>query len=305
VKVDASDDLAAWRTVVADAALIDLEFEGRRLVRNRIELPALKARYLRVTWNGSEAPFEIASVTGVPTDTRVEPARQWRDVGGTPVAQRDGEFEFDLGGKAPIDRVTIDLPEINSVVPAQLLSRDAAVAPWSPVTSLIAYRLHGGEQDLAPAPVVVAPTTARYWLLRADPRSGGLRGVPRLRAGGPTQEIVFAARGAAPFSIVYGSATAHAAMLPLATLVPGYGTSSAPPIALATVAGVAPRSLGGSARLARPVDSKRYALWGVLVLGVAFMGWMAWRLSTQMKSGAAAPPPAAAAPVAPASRREA
>ena len=37
-RVDASDDLATWRTVVNDAPLIDLEYEGRHLRRDRVQL---------------------------------------------------------------------------------------------------------------------------------------------------------------------------------------------------------------------------------------------------------------------------
>jgi uncharacterized protein DUF3999 len=37
LRVDASDDLDHWRTVVASAPLLSLEFNGRRLARNRIE----------------------------------------------------------------------------------------------------------------------------------------------------------------------------------------------------------------------------------------------------------------------------
>ena len=42
-RVEASDDLANWRTVVSDVPLIDLEYEGRHLRRDRIEMPATKA----------------------------------------------------------------------------------------------------------------------------------------------------------------------------------------------------------------------------------------------------------------------
>ncbi len=38
--IDASDDLAAWRNVAADGTLVNIEYAGQRLTRNRIDLPA-------------------------------------------------------------------------------------------------------------------------------------------------------------------------------------------------------------------------------------------------------------------------
>ena len=49
-RVDASDDLDRWRTIVADAPLLALEYNGRRLTRDRIEFSPQSARYLRLTW---------------------------------------------------------------------------------------------------------------------------------------------------------------------------------------------------------------------------------------------------------------
>jgi hypothetical protein len=282
--VDASDDLATWRTVVSDAALIDLAFEGRRLLKNRIELSLQKARYYRIVWNASEPPLEITAAVAELGDVRVEPTRQWRDVAGTTAPEHVGDYEFDLGGMFPIDRVAVDLPEINSVVPAELYTRSSVDTAWQPRTSLLAYRLRGTEQDLMPAPIAIPRTTARYWMLRVDPRSGGVgNGAPHLRAGGPSQEVIFAARGSGPFIVAYGNAIATSAALPAATLVPDYGNASAPPIAVATVAD-APQSLGGASRLSAPVDVRRALLWAALVFGVAAMGWMAWRLSAQLNA---------------------
>ena len=42
VRLDASDDLDRWRTIVTDAPLLSLEYNGRRLTRDRIEFPPLR-----------------------------------------------------------------------------------------------------------------------------------------------------------------------------------------------------------------------------------------------------------------------
>jgi hypothetical protein len=41
-------------------------------------------------------------------------------------------------------------------------------------------------------------------------------------------------------------------------------------------------TLADAARLREPIDYKKWALWGSLILGVLVLGWMAYRLSRRM-----------------------
>ena len=185
------------------------------------------------------------------------------------------------------DRVTIDLPEINAVVPGELLARATRDKPWRPVATLVAYRLRQGSGEVSAAPTPVSGAGLRYWLLRIDPKSGGIgRGQLRLRAGWTPQEIVFAARGAGPFVLAYGNPGATSSALPISTLVPGYLAAPGDSLAAAGMARAeASAPLGGAARLRPARDLRRASLWGTLVLGVFVLAWMAWRLSKQMQPG--------------------
>ena len=49
LRVDGSDDLGSWRTLVGAAPLVDLEVAGQRLQQNRVELPQHKVKYLRLS----------------------------------------------------------------------------------------------------------------------------------------------------------------------------------------------------------------------------------------------------------------
>ena len=230
LRVDASDDLARWRSVVPDAMLVNLEYAGRRLVRDRVDIPPSRSKYLRLSWSVGTPVIEFTAVRGEFAERVVESPRQWRVVSGTPVADHDGEFEYDLVGAYPVDRIDVTLAEPNSIVPAQIFARASAAEPWQPVESTVFYRLREPGGEVTSAPVPVAGGARRYWLLRFDPRSGAsARVAPPLRAGWQPAELVFATRGPPPFTLAYGNRLATPGALPISTLVPGYDAAKGLP----------------------------------------------------------------------------
>jgi hypothetical protein len=87
-------------------------------------------------------------------------------------------------------------------------------------------------------------------------------------------DVVFVARGAGPFYIAYGSATAD----PPAASLEGLPKN----LSIASASLSEPESLGGDARLTPPPEPyawKAALLWVVLIAGAALLAWMAFRLS--------------------------
>ncbi|MGH8619331.1 MAG: DUF3999 domain-containing protein [Burkholderiales bacterium] len=303
LRVEAGDDLAQWRTLVAAAPLVSLEAGGQRLEQKRLELPRQKAKYLRLSWVGAEAgrrPPVLTAVRGEPAGHEVALAREWLAVNAGP-GDKPGEYVFDLGGRFPADRARFELPQPNTVVQVELLARDKVDQPWRPVTRGVVYRLRQAGAEITSPELSLAATTDRYWLLRVDARGGGLgEGLPRLQAGWVPQRLVFAARGAPPFQLAYGNREAQPAAYAIDTLIPGYTEEAAQTIRT-TATQVSPeqvvnvralqggtqQALGGEARREAAIDWKRWSLWGALVLGVLVLGVMAWRLSRQLSK----PPP--------------
>jgi hypothetical protein len=300
MRVDASDDLVDWRTIRHDATLVLLEQGGQRLARNRVDVSPTKAKYLRLSWTAGRPVIEFTGVTGEFGSRALEPLREWRTANGTPVPDREGEYEYDLGGAFPVDRVGVDLAQPNSIVPATLSARNAPTEPWQPAGATVFYRIAQPPAEPAnpastvalPAADVTSPPFAvdgrarRYWRLRLDPR-GGISGpqAPVLRVGWQVQEIVFAARGNGPFVLAFGKYDATAGTLPVETLIPDYATRRALPSTVVPVRTAARADLGGATRLEKPTDAKKWILWSTLVLGAFVLGWMAWRLSRDMAKG--------------------
>ncbi|MCG6876835.1 MAG: DUF3999 domain-containing protein [Betaproteobacteria bacterium] len=293
VHVESSDDLARW-TFVGEGPLVALRHAGHVLAQQRVEVKRVKAKYLRVSWPAAQAIPQLTAIRAEPVDSPVATPRAWHTAEATP-GEKPGEYLFDLGANAPFDRLRLELPNPNTIVPVAFLVRARQGDPWRPAASATVYRLTQGGQSFVSGDTVVRPTRERYWMVRADPRSGGLgAGMPKLTAGFVPQQILFVARGEGPFVLAFGSAKAASAALPVATLVPGYRDDRPLEAAHATLGAAQAQTRAPSAwpewLELEPGDWKKLALWGVLVIGVALLAWMAWRLSTQMGKPASGDP---------------
>lgn len=304
LRVDGSDDLGAWRTLVAAAPLVNLEVAGQRLQQKRVELPHQKVKYLRLSWEpqGDRIAYpELTSASGELMDKAVEAPREWAPLA-LGRAEKPGEYVFDARGYFPIDRARLHLPEPNTVVQVELFARSRVDQPWRQVTRGVAYRLRRGEGEVTSPELTMGTTTDRYWLVRVDERGGGLgAGVPKLEIGWVPHQLVFAARGASPFQLAYGKRDAKPAAYPIESLIPGYREDSGGSIRAAT-AGIqqtvnvqsaqmlAQTELGGEVKRQEIVDWKRWSLWGALVSGVLVLGVMAWRLVKQLDKPGVPPP---------------
>ena len=96
-------------------------------------------------------------------------------------------------------------------------------------------------------------------------------------------QLVFVARGDAPFSLAFGKPEATSAALPVSTLIPRYERLAElrlPQATLGEVASGPPPTRFD--RLVGQINTRRVVLWAILLAGVAGLGYMAWRLSKGM-----------------------
>ena len=286
-RVEGSDDLRYWSSVVSNAPVLYLEHGGARLERNRIDMNGARSKYLRLSFSEVPADLVLKEIRIELRADKSEPDREWQSLAGEGVKDRPGEVLFDTSGHFPVDRARLSLPQANTVAQVQLLSRDRAEDPWRSVAAATVYRLNRDGAELRSADIRMPANADRYWLLRVDQKGGGIgAGEVRLEIGWLPHEVVFAARGAAPFTVGYGNTLAKSGALPVATVFPGYPERD---VATARIARVG--EIGGKAEpsgLADPgrylrhaMDSgqaKKWLLWAALVVGVLLVVWMAFRL---------------------------
>jgi Protein of unknown function (DUF3999) len=278
MKIEASDNLSDWRLVTAAAPIANLHSSTERLVERRVGLERVQARYWRLSWVGPAAPFVLTAVLAEPSKQSMDVRHASLTVPGTPVESAPGEFAFDLGASLPVDRVNLQLPEINTVVEVELLSRARPADPWRFIRRTGLYRLKSDTDELRNGPVSVAVNTDRHWLVRTDRKGGGIgSGTARLVVEWVPHEVIFVARGEPPFYLSYGSVVAESAAVSL---------GPPPELSIGTASLGDPERVGGDARLqprAPAYPWKNVLLWAILIVGATLLAWMALRLFREIR----------------------
>lgn len=286
VNIERSDDLRTWRPAAQRAALVRVAEGDRILTQPRVEFFPGDERYWRISASDRATPFVLRAVRAETTAEGMPATRETRDYVGTAGASA-GEYVFDLGAWLPVDAVRVLFPEPNVVARVEVLSRDSDGDEWRRVTTGDFYRLtRNGVEATSPAQEI-SRRAHRYWMLRVDPRSG-LRGSvsPTLQVSWRPAEVVFVAGGESPFSVAFGNPNVPGERtdLPISSLIPDYTRSAEQALPEARVGTVQTVALPGDGwrRYVGDVSGRTVALWSVLLAGVAFLGFMAWRLSRQL-----------------------
>lgn len=283
VRVESSEDLDRWQTVVPHTTLLRAAaVDDRTLERMRVELPAARYRYLRLERSDGGTPPLVDRVTAevVAAAPPVEPRRfvpAWLE------APAEAEHVFDTGRRAPVRAARVVLPAENMSVQVALDTRATAEAAWRERWRGEVTSVNGGA-GWQPVPHV----TDRYWRLRV------LRGRETLGAARPSLELGydparlrFMAQGRAPYVLAYGSArTAPAEATACGTLLPG---GDARLVGAARTLPAVPARFGGRAALEpppAPTPVRQIILWVVLLAGTALVVVMAFRLLRRLRQSA-------------------
>jgi hypothetical protein len=125
-------------------------------------------------------------------------------------------------------------------------------------------------------------------MARVDPRSGGIGSTPpKLEAQWRSAQVVFVARGPGPFRLAFGDPDAKAAWVSVSTLMPDYKRGDElklPEATVGTIEGGSPRRVSFLPARVAEIAPRKLALWATLILAVAVLAFMAWRLHRQMRT---------------------
>lgn len=298
--IESSQDLQQWRMLKPDAQLVRLAHEGQRIERDGAEWDSPAERYLRLLWADPQRAPAIASVLLASVETRHDaPPRIWSGEI-APGTVQPGIYEYVLPGQLPLERLRINLPQVNSLAPFAIQQpairrgrhRHRDEPDWESLAQSVAYRLDTPQGEIRSPDVVLHGLVAKRLRLSLDQRAGPLGGTaPTLQVGFVPQAIVFLARGEGPFMLAWGANDLRRGDLPLATLMPGQDGSA--PLQAAVASLETPQSQQGRAEMVEgKVERKagalsaKWVLWLVLLGGLLLLGGMAKALSRQLRQGA-------------------
>ena len=284
-RVEASDDLRSWSPVTSLSALVRLEQAGRKISQPRIEFAARKPKYLRITGDGPA--FQLTAVSAELTSAPAAVKRTLRRVPAT-AGEKTGEYLVDLGARLPVETVNVIFADNNSLAGAEILSRDATDAPWNSAGGATFYRLTLEGREVQSPALDIGRRPDRYWLIRTDPKGGGIgKTPPSLEVAWRPAQVVFIARGEPVFHVAFGRGDAVRSALPVEQLMPGYkryAEFALPEAQVGAVTTSEPTTFERVTEKLGVTDGKRVGLWAILLIGVGLLGFMAWRLMGQMKA---------------------
>ena len=288
--LETSADLSTWRGG-GGGQLMALASASGPLTQPTVRLPGDGGRFVRLVWaDPASAPMLIGakvlaaeqrSVALDPPSERVlspspEPAGKV-----APDETAGRALHFDLGGGLPVVEIDLRLAPGTRVAPVRLQGRATLDQPWSELGASVFYRLERGGAEVNTSPPLALRANVRYIRVVPDARAAALDLVEtKLVVQVQLASLVFANQGQTPFRLMVGSRYAASSALPVSTVVPLLDDER-PRFGRA--------SLGEwteVAAVANAEESERKwaalrpgLLWAVLLIGVAGLGFMVWRLA--------------------------
>lgn len=280
--VEISDDLADWIPVGGKILYRREAGQAGTLGPEAIPLDdiTLKDRYLRVTWTSPQrllAPVELrAALVGV---SRRLDADERPAIATSPPRRIDAhDIRFALPRPAILAGVTITPTAGEMLVPVRLFGRNAPDQSW---THIGAGSLRAGSD----APIDLAGAAFSDYRIEADRRTPGFTAVPKLELLFEPARLAVLFDGKPPYTLATGAAQAESRYLAIGELIPGYRLGAEDRLPVAVVGGSATPLLTLADADERLFSPRKALLWGLLLLGVAALGFMVWRLWKPARAG--------------------
>ena len=278
-RLQTSADLQHWQFLSTGQLLSLAGPDGSRLQQRELTLHATPQRYLRLLW---DHPTQAVRPQGASLLERGRastlPPLLASETKALAAADAEGALLLDLGGPQRLRSFQLRSSQGTWVLPMQLQMRASAKAPWTPLAHPVLYRVEReGGADEAPA---LELDVSAVQLRLLPPKGAALPAAGSLRAEWQVllPRFVWAVQGQAPYRLEVASSAPDAGPAPLHQVVPNFATERArlgrAEIGAFSAVPVTPPP--------GPSPAQRQALlWAVLGLGVAGLGWAAWRLLRQ------------------------
>ncbi|MGK5053569.1 DUF3999 family protein [Janthinobacterium sp. RB2P8] len=304
VLLEVSDDLKQWDAIATTTLNWLRNSDTQTLANDRIEFAPRAFRYARLSWQYGD-PITFAGIAAQQVSvTAVASPRATIALKGTAGKNVD-ERLYATPIAIPADSIGLQLAEGNTSMPVTLgvyhpaseaprqrqrlhlgpRARATQAADFEPLLNTTFYRINMDGKERVSGDLAMPVVQTAQWVLRPQYYSGtnpNLNSV--LRLSWTPASLVFLASGKGPYQLVFGRNGATPAALPLSQVAPGFTQEELLALPVATAARVV--TLTSDAPVEKTPDGaglRLAALWAALLLGVAVLGFFAWRLLSQMK----------------------
>lgn len=293
VALEVSDDLQTWETVgYANLAWL-ANRERDTLTSNRMEFGARTIRYGRLYWPHGHAQQFAAIMAESRTSTAQAPAQD-----SIVLQAHAGRFPNDLAYDAPIglpvSRLGLRFSDTNVVMPAVVghyvelpTTRGTSRTRWEfdPRLQATFFQITQDGKQRASPDIELDDVHAASWVVRPQDAKDKQ---PALRLSWPPATLVFLGSGAPPYTLRVGRDKAKPMRRDIEQVAPGFSQAELDALEQA-VAGPVQAGTGSALEASDAMaagyaaQQRKLVLWAVLLLGVAVLGVMAWKLVAQMK----------------------
>lgn len=298
VELEASDDLRAWETL-GNASLSWLaNGERQTLTSNRMEFSPRRFRYARLTWREG-TPIRFARIVAESSTLTDLPPAMDTVVLRPGAGKFPGDLVYNAAPAIPVRRMNLQFTQQNVVLPALLgnyvelpavtgAAKGAATTRWDfrPRLQATFFQITQDGKLRKSGDVIVDEVHEASWVLRPQSATSDR---PALKLAWMPATLVFMASGPGPYALRFGRADAAPAQRDIAQVAPGFSAAELQAVEQAVAgelkAGKAQPAAASDAEAAGSAARMRMLmLWGVLLLGVGVLGFMAWKLIVQMKN---------------------
>ncbi|MDV5355450.1 DUF3999 domain-containing protein [Kosakonia sp. SMBL-WEM22] len=281
-----SHDMRSWDTLLDDAPVMALASGNDKLKLDRIQLPERQlpdgGRYLLLVFDTPDLPVTLTEAMAMPGREpapleKIQMAGNGRQVSPT-------EAQYQWPQPQPFRSLSVEFHE-DVVLPVEIAIRRTATSAWQPLTKTVLWQ-RNGQRSVAVE--LAGETVQAVRITTLDARLPNL--LPQVYGSRDRLALVFNAQGKEPFILAWGNKAAQPAAVTPDTLIPQELRKQLDPTSIPDALPGDKVTLGGEARMtATPLTEqegkwKRLLVWGVLVLGVAVLAWMAIRIWREAQS---------------------
>jgi hypothetical protein len=286
VTLQSGSEPGQWNTQDTGNTLADLTREGQKLLKNEVTVNDSSARYYLLEWPMSAEGVFLNEVKAViKTQNNITDDTHWTEVSPEKLPNSSNEITFRVKGVFPVQSIKIDYTQNNSISQTKVYSRKPGNRKFTLRSSGLLYNLTADKIKLNQNELNFTETNDTIWKIEFSDPGIITKDLPKVSIGWRSEELIFLAKGSAPFIIAAGSDS----------------TAAPDPLTLRSIEDV--ENSIGQDKISEAATGTRFSLnnltppeiekessdwgsiilWSVLIIGLLLLFFMVRSLMQQMK----------------------